>query len=111
MAAWGNDKTPSVELFTKVIEAHRESDGRSGNDPNYDFCMAITLSVLGEYDEARKHIRIARQAAREEIGRIFSPWNYRKVNSVEFLTHLEEAESRIGSDEFAPAYLSRGEEK
>lgn len=106
MASWALSRAAPVDDFNKVISIHTSDAKRSNEDANYLFCIAIALAVTGNIERSRERLNAARQAARETVRDIFSPWSYLWEKPTDFSSHIEEAEFALSSDEFVPAFIA-----
>jgi tetratricopeptide (TPR) repeat protein len=105
MARWASAGSAPEDLFADVLRLHEDSTSPLDDSANYNFCIAIAKWALGDQEGARQDISVAKQAAREEIGNIFSPWTYRNGDASHFLVDIGQAEEMMDEGSMIPPFI------
>jgi MinD-like ATPase involved in chromosome partitioning or flagellar assembly len=86
IAEWGLTGIAPIDLFAVVLVNEAR---RSDVDPNYQQCLAIALSVVGNPNSARTLLQTAKQQALHHRRPLFSAWTYTHVTALEFADHID----------------------
>lgn len=106
MASWAADGTPQRDLFERVVAL--DSDKGS---PNYAECLAVTLAVLGQAEDAQQRLNQARQRLASRPEPEFSCWRYRIASPDEFLKDLDEIREFIRGGAVRPRFLENSDDR
>ena len=101
MATWGISGEIDKGLFERVRELEDDED-YSNRDANYEFCLAVTNSVLGDPEAAKARLAKSRNALRDRP-KPFSPWRYQFVTSDDFRADLDAADKMLERGDAAPS--------
>lgn len=103
MARWGQDGSPNVALFQRVVDKDKDFDGKKGL--NYTQCMAIANFAVGDKSEAMVRLKKAKLLASKGPVREFSAWSYSEVNQIKFKEHLSEMQKMIEGKDVRPSFI------
>jgi MinD-like ATPase involved in chromosome partitioning or flagellar assembly len=105
MASWGLNGEPAVGFFEKVVEIDEHSI-KTDFSPNYFQCLGIAHAILGSKDISLGFIARSRELMTARPRQQFSAWTYSRVNSADFLRHLQVIENYVaGGRKMTPAFL------
>lgn len=101
MASWACEGSPRRSLFERVLALDKDN-----GSANYAECLAVTLAILGDADEAHQRLNQARQRLASRPEPAFSCWRYRMVPPDEFLKDLEEIREFIADSTVRPRFFN-----
>ncbi|MDI6448847.1 ParA family protein [Anaerobaca lacustris] len=105
MAEWGaNGEIPS-DMFSRVIEVHKEAP--SNDTPNYYQCLGIAFWAIGRSKEALESIERAQTQVTEKPTPHFSCWRYMNVNPPGFLKDCAAIRQLISGADVKPLFLQK----
>jgi hypothetical protein len=98
MAEWGDTGTIPVSHFKQVQSLHESAADNSNQlaDANYWQCLALTVFVLGQKEQALQWLHVAERMAQGRDNQndsdrgLFSCWRYRLVSPRDFLSDCQE---------------------
>jgi MinD-like ATPase involved in chromosome partitioning or flagellar assembly len=102
MAQWGQTKSPSKELFARVIDL---DEPRESSGPNYDQCLSIAFYAVGDIPKALQRLADARQQMMTLPRPDFSAWQYLRVDPTQFLKDLDSLEELIRGKAILPDFM------
>ena len=105
MARWGNEGSPSADLFRKVVELDAGATERDPNS-NYLACVGIACAIIGRSEDASQFFSRSSARMKSRPRREFSPWTYMKVSSKDFLRHLAKMEQQSIDGTVSPEFLN-----
>src|SRR5262249_24415931 len=87
MAEWGETGTAPRDLLERLVELD-QATSEPPETANYSQCLAIAFALLGDREEARKRLNLARQRMMSHPFPEFSAWRYLAVTPLEFIKDL-----------------------
>jgi len=96
MAEWGDTGTIPVSHFKQVQSLHESDNSNQLADANYWQCLALTVFVLGQKEQALQWLHVAERMAQGRDNQndsdrgLFSCWRYRLVSPRDFLSDCQE---------------------
>lgn len=107
MATWGIDVSPPLDLLRAFVNCPEMQD--PDNSVNTRQCLALSLGVLGNKDEALNQLHWARDLLTPGDAS-FSCWSYLNSTSEELTEHFSEMEGAIRSGgAILPPFITRAE--
>ncbi|KZM48272.1 AAA family ATPase [Labrenzia sp. OB1] len=103
IAEWGQNGTPTVDLFKRVLEL-KEME-RNYDGANFYQCLALASAAIGETNQALAFLNCARD--RTQQGTVFSCWTYLVRRRAEMLSDLDAMETTLKSGKIVPPVISR----
>lgn len=101
MASWGASRSPSQELFQRVVELDQIETARQANGNQ---CLAIALWALNRTDEALSRLGEAWQQIMTRPWE-FSAWSYLRVPANAFIADLREIQRLIEGESLLPRFM------
>ena len=101
MATWGVTSECPVELFSKVIAMHEQSESNI-DDANYLQCISLAYAAVGKYADAIENGDCCRKMLLKGLRNTFSSWRYCEVDTSVFLDDLEEMKKQFRKEQCNP---------
>ncbi len=102
---WCLNGSPDDHSFQLVIDEFRKQS-RESKDANFNQCLAIAYSIIGDKRLAESHLLTSRQLNEKVPVNKFSCWRYLEVSSKEFADDLLAIERFIHDGAGAPIFLA-----
>jgi hypothetical protein len=106
MAEWGETDILPRDLFQHVIDLDRQNP--HSNTTNYPQCLAIAHWAVGDIEQARDKISLARQRIMTRRRPEFSAWRYLTVSVNQFMSDLDAMLEMInGENIVVPMFMAK----
>jgi hypothetical protein len=105
MAIWGNTGSANPQFFGRVVLCDEIENNHINRSPNYMQCLAIAHALVGNRERAAFFIHVARSSMASKPHPEFSAWTYTRVDSREFVRHLDEIENLANGLSSQPRFI------
>lgn len=106
MAEWGETGILPRDLFQYIIDLDRQNP--HSNMANYSQCLAIAHWAVGDIEQARDKISLARQRIMTRRRPEFSAWRYLTVSVDQFISDLNAMLEMInGKNILVPMFMAK----